>query len=403
MSLSYWLDRPYEPGPPLIGRRSADAAVIGAGITGIGLARCLSARKVKVVVLERDTIAGGASGRNAGFLVSGLGEHYARSVEFWGRTAAKAITRFHLQNHALIADCIAEHEIDCNHARDGCFVIASDSAEEDLLRESGRLQLEDGFRCEFIEASEIARILGTRGFLGGLLNCLDGYVDPVRLTRGIAAAVQRSGCEISEHTRVECIRQSGASYVLETERGAVTTPLVFLAANAWTPSLLPEMALQPVRGQCLALGPLDAPAPPLPCYTNYGSEYWRGSGRYLLLGGMRRSGKAGEIGCDEAISEPVQTALDRYRSEHFPTLSGAPVAYRWSGIMSYSIDGLPLVGAVPGRKGMFLAAGYTGHGLGWALLAARWLVCLAIDGIDEIPGLCRLEREMRRSPSLEEI
>src|SRR5512136_942645 len=98
MSVSYWLDRPYTPGPPLADSLVADATVVGAGMTGIGLAYFLRDRGLSVIVLERDTIAGGATGRNAGFLVSGLGEHFARSVKFWGRESASAISRFHLQN-----------------------------------------------------------------------------------------------------------------------------------------------------------------------------------------------------------------------------------------------------------------------------------------------------------------
>ena len=71
--------------------------------------------------------------------------------------------------------------------------------------------------------------------------------------------------------------------------------------------------------------------------------------------------------------------------------------------MAYTGDGLPLVGAVPLKEGMYLAAGYTGHGFGYAFLAARWLVDLALDGYNEIPELCRIDRTMRHSPSLKEI
>ena len=129
---SYWLDRPYIPLPPLSENMTADVVVVGGGMTGIGLAYFLGDEALKVLVLERDTVACGATGRNAGFLVSGLGEHYARSVEFWGRAEAAAISRMHLQNHALLAGIIARHDIACDYARDGSFVIAADPEEEDL-------------------------------------------------------------------------------------------------------------------------------------------------------------------------------------------------------------------------------------------------------------------------------
>jgi glycine/D-amino acid oxidase-like deaminating enzyme len=62
-------------------------------MTGVGLSCFLRERGLKTVVLKRGTIAGGVTGRNVGFLVSGLGEHYARSIEFWGREPAAALTR----------------------------------------------------------------------------------------------------------------------------------------------------------------------------------------------------------------------------------------------------------------------------------------------------------------------
>jgi glycine/D-amino acid oxidase-like deaminating enzyme len=372
-------------------------------MTGVGLACFLRERGLKIVMLERGTVAGGATGRNVGFLVSGLGEHYARSIEFWGREPAAAITRLHLKNHSLLADIVAQHGIDCDYARDGSLVIAADEEEEDLLRRSHPLLLEDGFRCEFVEASQINKTLRALGFGGGLFNPSDGHVDPVGLIRGLAAVAQSGGVKFFEHTPVSQFRKAGVSWVAETEHGSVTTDLLFLASNAWTPKLLPEMELEPVRGQCMAIGPLGEPPITVPCYTNYGSEYWRGAGRYAILGGMRRAGNNEEVGYEDGVTEAVQSALDSFCRDHFPYLRSAPVTHRWSGIMSYTGDGLPLVGAVPHKGGMYLAAGYTGHGFGYAFLAAHWLVSLALDGSNEIPDLCRIDRTMRYSPSLKEI
>ncbi len=402
MTVSYWLDRPYRPNAALAGSITADAVVIGAGMTGIGLAYFLRDRGLSVVVLERDTISEGATGRSAGFLVSGLGEHFARSVELWGREPASAISRFHLQNHALLAEIVARHDIECEYARDGSFVIAIDEQEEEVLRRGLPLMRESDLSCEFVEASVINRTLGTTGFGGGLFNPLDGHVNPVSLIQGMAAVLVRGGCRIFEHSAVRCIREAGG-WIVETEQGNVTATLLFLASNAWASSFVPELALEAVRGQCLAVGPLDPPPTPVPCYTNYGSEYWRGSGRQMILGGMRRAGGEGETCHDDTIAQAVQLALERFRGDHFPHLERIPVTHRWSGIMCYSPDGLPLVGEVPGRERMFLAAGYTGHGFGWGFLAALWLVNAALDRLDEIPQLCRINRVMCYSPSLKEI
>jgi glycine/D-amino acid oxidase-like deaminating enzyme len=230
----------------------------------------------------------------------------------------------HLKNHSLLADITAQHDIDCDYARDGSFVIASDEEEEDALRRSYPLLLEDGFRCEFVEASQINKTLRTLGFGGGLFNPSDGHINPVSLIRGMADVAQRGGVKIFEYTPVGQFRKAGASWLVKTEHGSVATDLLFITSNAWTPSLLPEMELEPVRGQCLAIGPLGELPIAAPCYTNYGSEYWRVAGQHAIFGGMRRVGKNEESGYEDGVTEAVQSALGSFCRDHFPYLRGVP-------------------------------------------------------------------------------
>jgi glycine/D-amino acid oxidase-like deaminating enzyme len=67
----------------------------------------------------------------------------------------------------------------------------------------------------------------------------------------------------------------------------------------------------------------------------------------------------------------LQSRLDRHLLE---LGVAAPVERRWGGIMGFTPDQLPLLGPVPGRRGTFISAGYSGHGMGFAFLAARVLV-----------------------------
>ena len=69
----YWLDEPYTPRPPLSGRHEVEACVIGAGVGGLSCALHLARNGIEAVVVERDRVAGGASGRNGGFLIAGPG------------------------------------------------------------------------------------------------------------------------------------------------------------------------------------------------------------------------------------------------------------------------------------------------------------------------------------------
>jgi gamma-glutamylputrescine oxidase len=401
VSTSFWLDRPYIPRAPLERPITADAAIVGAGMTGVAIGYFLRKRGIDAVILEKGIVAGAATGRNTGFMISGLGEHYAGSVAFWGRAQAAEITRIHLRNQDRFAAIAAEHRIQCDLERSGSFAVAIDSAEEELLRQSCALLKEDGFSCDFFPASEMNRALGSAGFLGGTFNPHDGHVDPVRLVRGVAKILDDSGCRIFENSPVIRLSANRGSWVVETPKGSIEVARLFLASNAWLPGLRHGLPIEPVRGQCLAVLPSPgARIAEIPCLTNYASEYWRGAGEHVLFGGMRRFDTPGE---DAGVSAPVQGAIEGFYLRHFPRLQNSPVTHRWSGLMAYTPDGLPLIGRLPDEENAFVSSGYTGHGFGYAFLAGEWLAELAIDGKDAIPALCRIDRPMRISPCLKEI
>jgi glycine/D-amino acid oxidase-like deaminating enzyme len=311
--------------------------------------------------------------------------------------------RLHRENQDLLAQWVDQYGIDCGYRRKGSFAVGIDSAEEEILRRS-RLQMEqDGFPCTFLEASEINSSIGGSSFFGGIFNPSDGVVDPVRLVRGLAAAAETSGTRIFERSPVEGIVREGGAWTARTPRGCVSAPLLFLAANAWVPSLRRRIPVSPVRGQCCAMVSAKGVPPDTAFMSNYGAEYWRRAGDLVILGGFRRLGGPAEATHEEGVTGCLQSALAEFASARFPSLRGAPVSYRWSGIMAYTRDGLPLVGPLPGEEGLYFAGGYTGHGFGYAFVAARWLVELAFGGRDEIAPFCRLTRRMRPCPALHEI
>ena len=403
MTTSYWLDQPYIPRPALSHNLNVDAAVVGAGMTGVALALSLRARRMRVALIEANTVAGGATGRNAGFVTSGLGEHYSRSVDFWGREDAAAISRLHLKNHEMLSSHIERYGLECGYGRSGSMAIAADADEEQVLRSSYPLLRQDDFPHGLLESDEVNRILGGQGFRCGLFNPSDAHVDPVRLIRGLARIAESGSARIFENSPIESVRRAGDGWTLTSRSGRLSAPLVFLACNAWVPLLCPAVAVQPVRGQCLVVCGSPVSLPETPCLTNYGSEYWRGIPGGAILGGMRRLEKGEESGYADGTTYSVQRSLEEFGAGHFPKLFLAAVTHRWSGVMAYTADGLPLVGAVPGEKGMYVSAGYTGHGFGYAFLAAEWLSVLAIEGNDNIHRLCRIDRPMRPSPVLAEL
>lgn len=187
-------------------------------------------------------------------------------------------------------------------------------------------------------------------------------------------------------TPVTSLRQadSGTGWLLDTPRGTVSTPTVVLATNAYTSHLLPRLTnlLVPVRGQICALVP-PADATPLKH-----SHVWVGPGgddylvqrphtHELILGGERLSVPDGAVGqsaddsVDPTVGARLRSALHSALKLRAPGQDEAAqlgATYEWTGIMGYSRDNHPWVGRVPaelggGEGGLYLSAGYTGHGM----------------------------------------
>jgi gamma-glutamylputrescine oxidase len=147
---------------------------------------------------------------------------------------------------------------------------------------------------------------------------------------------------------------------------------VILATNAYTPQLLPQVAIQPRRAQMLASEPKAARLCEQPTYSHFGYRYWRqlATGE-ILIGGWRDTAYDTEVGYDERPTEPIQSHLEAKLRDMG---ADGEVTHRWAGTMGFTESGLPLVGPVDRMPNVYICAGYNGHGMGFAFMSAKRLV-----------------------------
>ncbi len=156
-----------------------------------------------------------------------------------------------------------------------------------------------------------------------------------------------------------------------------------LATDGYGRGLVPELdeRIWPARGQVLATEPLAERLFAIPHYARGGFDYWQQlpDGR-LVAGGFRDFSIMSELTDVEETTAVIQDALDEFVVE---LLGYAPrVTHRWAGIFGLTQDFLPLVGPVPGHDGVWVAAGYSGHGNVLGYLCGG-LVASAILGRDD--------------------
>lgn len=376
MTVAYWQDRSAEQPA-----RTVDVAIIGAGIAGASTAWWLKrlAPELKVVIVDRGDIASGASGRNAGFVTCGSVEHFSRECDRHGEATALELWRMCQDNLSLLEEHIGAAGIECGLKRSGTYSLAGTPHELVELGRSAERLAKLGVRVKTLDADTVCRDLGATGFHGGVLYQDDGEVHPVALVRGIIA---NCGVEVLTHHEVHSIDNNREGVTLRTRLCDIHASVAVMATNGYSADLHPffQDKIFPTRGQILVTEPVK-PFLPAPCYANFVLDYFRqlADGR-MLIGGFRQLAKETEVGTADVVQPEIHAALETFLRKHFPALADLKVAYRWSGTMGFSIDGLPLIGAIPGRSDLFCVAGFTAHGIGWGFKAGQLMARLLMKG-----------------------
>lgn len=360
--------------------REAEVVVIGAGVTGCSVAYQLALRGKQVLVLEQRGICSGASGRNGGLTGAGSALHAAA-----GR-AVSALTRENLR--MLQEDLARELDDDFSLCLSGSLDIATTEEQYAHLVESVRLQQEQGLDVELLDPQAVRELVPvvSEGILGARLSRDAGHLWPFQLVHALANGARHYGARFVTYTPVTRILQRGGAVEgVETPAGAIATGTVVVAANAWTPQLLPDLppgALVPARGQILVTQPV-APVLPHPFGTNFDKEYGRQTPTgQILCGGYRRLDENEGLGLyEERVTPPVLGGIARCLTTLFPGLGPLRVVRAWAGIMGFTADGLPLIGPYGEAKGLYVAAGFNGTGFSWAAATGKALAQLIVQGI----------------------
>lgn len=381
MSVSYWQDAGLD-----LPESEVDIAIIGAGIAGTSTAFWLRDSGMSLAVVDRGDVGAGATGRNAGFVTCGSVEHHHRMVVKHGREAALALWRIGQDNIDLIESALVADGLECDFARRGAYSLAGTEHEMEELARSAELLNADGVPVEMIGAEEASTRLGCTGFPGGAFYPQDGEVHPVKLARGI---LERSGATLYPHHEVFRIESlSDGSVRVHTAQRRLRASAVVLATNGYSHLLDPWFTerIYPTRGQILVTAPAPRHFMSAPCYCNFVLDYFRQlPDRRVLIGGFRQLDKEREVGVADEPNPVIHEALEAFLARHFPDLAAAPVEYRWAGTMGFSVDGLPLIGALPGRPQIYFVGGFTAHGIGMGFKAGQMMARLITEGEDPGP------------------
>src|SRR5690606_38173765 len=125
------------------------------------------------------------------------------------------------------------------------------------------------------------------------------------------------------------------------------------------------------------------PVLPYPFGTNFDKEYGRQTATgQILCGGYRRLDENEGLELyEERVTPPVLQGIASCLTGLFPGLGQMRVVRAWAGIMGFTADGLPLIGAYGDTNGLYVAAGFNGGGFSWGVAVGKALAQLIVQGI----------------------
>ncbi len=354
--------------------------VIGGGIAGCSTLYHLTREGwADVVLIERDE------------LTSGTTWHSAAQVTNFGMNQ----TMIGLKSHsiALYRELAAdpEHPINYHHG-DGGIRLANDERQMDAYRHFASVAKGMGVELEVIDAAECARrhpLISTTDLLGGLWDPMDGDIDPAQLCQALARRARAAGAEIYRHTPVTALtQQPDASWIVHTDQGDITCEIVVNAGGYRVNEVGAMMGVQhPVTSmehQYFLTDPIeslqqrDTRVPLLRCPIS--DFYSRQEKDGLLIGFYEQDCRTwGMDGIDpNFVNALCPDDLDRVSDvlegvfERMPLLMDVGIRSIVNGPITYTIDGAPLVGPIPGKRNAFCIIGLRaglgeGGGHGWLL------------------------------------
>lgn len=359
--------------PALMGRVSADVAIVGAGFTGLSAALELAERGFRVIVLEAEKVGWGASGRNGGQMLNGLNPGMTTVEKLAGEGGARALWQMTVEATDIVRARIQRHGISCDWEEGYVHAATKPSHLAAMVEDTAMMAAKYGYgAARVLDRAALARHVRSDRFHGGTFDPQCGHLHPLNFALGLAAAAEAAGVVIHEHSRATAI-VDGPRPLLRTAMGEVDCAHLILAANAYVGALAPKVAdtIMPVATFIIATEPLGADAaaalmPSNACISdsNFVLDYFRRSADHRILfgGGAAYSGRPA----------PNQTALMRRRlAKTFPSLAEVKIEHFWGGLVDITMNRLPDFGRL--APNVYYAQGFSGHGIALTNLAGKLL------------------------------
>ncbi len=365
------------PAAALLTAIKADVCVVGGGLAGLTTCLELSRRGLKVVLLEAQLIASGASGRNGGFVSNGFALGMGDIVKAVGADAARALHALSRQGTEYVRAEIASGDASIKMG-DGWMVAVRHDDHGGLKKYGADLHRHYAEDVHHFSVQDSRARLASERYFESLYFPKAFHIHPLRYCLMIAAKARAAGAQIFENSGVKSVEKTGTEFLVKTAAGQVTARHVVHCVSSTGRSVHQQSgrAVLPVATYIAVTEPLEQKSINTVAAisdTRRAGDYYRLITEGRILWGGRISTK---------IQQPSHLA-DRMKGDMirtYPALGNPRIDYAWAGLMGYAIHKMPLIGR--DAEGQWFGTAFGGHGLNTTAMAGLILARAIAEGDD---------------------
>lgn len=356
--------------------------VIGGGVIGASVAWHIAEQGIgEVTLLERDRLGSGTTWHSAGNITWKPSSNHDASVLYALDTIARLDDSGRQPTGWVKTGRTFLAQTDATLAHFATFDAAA---------------RERGFAARWLtqqEAQTLNPLIDPAAAAGIWFNALSGRVNPADLTAAFAKAARAAGAEIREGTAVRRLVAKGGRIVgVETADGQIDADVVVVTAGLWSRAMLASVGAAIAQYPCEHFYVIASVSPPLkretPSFVSpddlvYGREEVGG----FLVGCFDEHAKTID---PESLPDPFSFTLlppdwDKIAPyfarciQLFPALEPAPIRHFVNGPESFTPDGLPLIGPIPGIDGLFVATAMNSAGVTWSAMVGEVVASLVAE------------------------
>ena len=357
--------------------QTADVVIVGGGIVGSSIAWHLTEAGCKsVFVIERESAQGkGSTGKSMG----GVRAQFSTPINI-------EMSLYSIPFYATFDERLG---YPAGYRPQGYLFLATKQSHLDYLRANFAKQTALGLKTvRILSAEEIKSMLPqlrSDDILGGSFCSTDGFVDPYSAMNGFMACAIEKGATLWKKSEVTgLVTDAHGIAAVDTTRGRVLTRKVVNAAGAWAAQLATmagvDLPVYPLRRMLVPSEPFDDFPHSSPMVIDMSTGFhFRPEGRGFLLAWNDPEEMPGyKADFEPAFIEKILV----HAADRVPVFENLAINPKraWAGLYEMSPDHHAILGPVAAVPGLYLANGFSGHGVMHAPSTGKILSDLIMEG-----------------------